>query len=170
MGWQTWAAAVGAIAGVGSILLWFFGAGRRVGQLETRLSAVESKIIDPKDWRELRNKVETLYKVYVIDALPRGGRRAGGNPHGNPHDGTNPGEKMRQMPREILELIKDYTVKNAEKDTYEIVSAVIEALAAKNPDLFIASLKSLEITPSKFVEQVAEEVDRLREKVEGNPP
>jgi hypothetical protein len=70
------AAIIGAVTGVVSLLLVIFSVGRRIGQLETKLDATEAKIISQREWGELGNKVETLYRVYVLEALSRG-------PHGD---------------------------------------------------------------------------------------
>lgn len=67
--WVIAAAGVGAVTGVVSLLLLIFGTGRKVGQLEQKLDGVSGKLIKETDWGELKNKVETLYGVYVIDAL-----------------------------------------------------------------------------------------------------
>lgn len=65
------ASLVGAFTGVVSLLLLIFGVGRRVGQLETKLSDLENRAIGQREWGELQNKVETLYRVYVLEALSR---------------------------------------------------------------------------------------------------
>jgi hypothetical protein len=65
------AAIVGAVSGVVSLLLLIFSTGRRIGQVETKIEAIESKAIGQKDWGELGNKVETLYRIYVLEALSR---------------------------------------------------------------------------------------------------
>ena len=44
---------------------------RRIGQLETKLEALDGKIIGQREWGELQNKVETLYRVYVLEALSK---------------------------------------------------------------------------------------------------
>lgn len=70
------AAIVGAVTGVISLLLLIFSVGRRVGQLETKLEHLEQKVVGQREWGELGNKVETLYRVYVIDTLSRSASNA----------------------------------------------------------------------------------------------
>jgi hypothetical protein len=65
------AAVVGATTGVVSLLLLIFSAGRRIGQVETKIGDLESKTIKQAEWGELRNKVDTLYTVYVLEVLSR---------------------------------------------------------------------------------------------------
>jgi hypothetical protein len=69
--WLVIGAVIGAVTGVVSLLLLIFGVGRRIGQLETKLHDIESKQIGEREWGELQNKVETLYSVYVLEALSR---------------------------------------------------------------------------------------------------
>ena len=59
------ASIVGAISGVAALLVWLFGVGRKVGQLESRLQTLERDGIDPREWGELRNQVKTMYSIYV---------------------------------------------------------------------------------------------------------
>ena len=52
-----------------SLLLIFFYAGKKIGRLETQVSDIEKKVIAEREWGALKNQVETLYNVYVIEAL-----------------------------------------------------------------------------------------------------
>lgn len=52
-----------------SLFLIIFSVGRKVGQLETKLGDVDKRLISEREWGELGNKVETLYRVYVLEAL-----------------------------------------------------------------------------------------------------
>lgn len=69
--WLFGAAVIGAVTGVVSLFLLLFSAGRRIGQLETKVDGVDAKSIGQREWGELQNKVETLYRVYVLEALSK---------------------------------------------------------------------------------------------------
>ncbi len=54
---ETIAAIVGALSGIGAILFSVFGLGRKIGRHEARLQALEELGIDRKKWGELRARV-----------------------------------------------------------------------------------------------------------------
>jgi len=84
--WQVIFGAIGAVSGVVALFAWFLGAGRKIGQLEHKIESLESKLIDQTSWGALVNKVDTMYDIYVMEVL-----RRGGGP-GTKHDANNPGK------------------------------------------------------------------------------
>ena len=59
------AALVGAASGLAALVVWLFGVGRKVGQLESRLQRLEGDRVDPREGGKFRNQVETMYSIYV---------------------------------------------------------------------------------------------------------
>jgi len=125
---------IGAITGGISILGVVYTLGIKFGHINTKLKEIENKLIDPVKFGGACNQVETLYKVYVLDALPR--RRNKNNPESN-----NPKNKIFKISNELLDLIEKITLEHLNKDEPEIVSEILEKIAASNPDILLDMLK-----------------------------
>jgi len=165
MTWQTVASIVGSITGGVSILGLIYVLGWKFGSLETKITGIEDRLktFDPIKLGELSNKVETLYQVYVLDALSQKGKGKKSNPHGG-----NPGpeeEKVEtELPDELLQIIRRATHQNLDKSLEYTVTKVVEEIGSAGPGYLITITRQLSLSPNELILRISDEVERIRKE------
>lgn len=174
MSWEGFLALIGAVTGVISILAVVYAFAWKFGNIETRLANIESNQIDQIEFGKLIERVDTLFKIYVIDTLRYGEEGPESNNPGSKYE-DNPGpsggnpekEKTGKLPSDIREEIRRAIFEHVEEDLIDIVSRVVQKIIETNPESFVEYLKTIEVPPGEepsavFIEEVAEEVRRLK--------
>jgi len=143
-------AIVGAVSGVISFFGLIYVLGFKFGKIETEIKNMKEKLIDPIEFGQLKNQVDTLYQIFVSQSISKA------NSHGNP-------KKIEiEIPDELIEFIKEKTMNNLDRDSIDIVKDIFKDLGAKQEPYFINLIKQIAL--GRLVEEIREDVEKIQKE------
>jgi len=143
-------AIIGAVSGCISIVGVIYVLGFKFGKIETEIENIKEKLIDPIEFGQLKNQVDTLYQIFISQSISKA------NPHGNP-------KKIEvEIPDELIKFIKERTLSNLDRDSIDIVKDIFKDLGAKQEPYFINLIKQIAL--GRLIEEIREEVEEIKKE------
>ena len=145
---------IGAATGVIAFLGVIYAFGWKFGHIHTKLQSIESKLIDPQEIGKITSKVDSLYQIYVLDALKK---QSDTNPSQNPNPAI--GEVLSE---DFKVEIRKVTLENRNKDTSDIVTLIFSQMAATKSRDLIDLLKRENLSSPQFIFEVTKYVEAVK--------
>lgn len=144
---------IGGIAGIVSIIMVIYGLGVRFGGIKERVSALEERLIEPKEFGELKSKVDFIYDIIVADIIARG--------RSNPESHSSKNKEI-ELPEEVVAIVNRKVLENLDKFDFEIVSEILKELGTLDRNLRNHILH--EAPPQELISAIYEKVKKIKKE------